>query len=308
MNSKDLTPKDFRINEANLKEKIKKSLRHLLYPLYTYLLNIYAKKIMFKGKLNFFDKIYLNQRGNSYSFHRRRINKFIPIKGKTILILGVGTGNDLISYIKYKPKKIICVDFYNYSKAWAQWAKLLNKFKIEIEFHQGKIENMDFIKSNSIDVVSSDAVFEHLKNFNLCLEEIYRVIKKDGYLYSTFGPLYNTFGGDHISGNDSLKNGYNHLLLSEESYKLYLNSFGEFNHDENDGRTWIYNNQFSKLKPNEYLDFLKDINFKKEYVSGIIEKKALVFYKKFNEKFLKLLVRNSFEDLIITGMTIIYRK
>lgn len=308
MNSRDYTPVDFRINEADLKEKLKKSLRHLIYPLYTYFLNIFAKRIIMKNKLNLFDKIYLNQRGNSYSFQRRRINKYVPIKGKTILILGVGTGNDLMSYVKYKPKKIICIDFFNYSKAWTQWVNLINKFNIEIEFHQGEIENMDFIKSDSIDIVSSDAVFEHLKNFNSCLKEIHRVIKKGGILYSTFGPLYYTFGGDHISGNDSLKNGYNHLLLSEESYKLYLNSFGEFNHDENDGRTWIYNDQFSRLKPIEYLDFLKDFNFKKEYVSGIIEKKALEFSKKFNKNFLKLLDINSFEDLIITGMTIIYRK
>jgi len=308
MNNRDLTPLGFKINEDNLKEKLKKSLRHLIYPLYTYFLNIFAKRIIMKDKLNLFDKIYLNQRGNSYSFHRKRINKYYPIKGKTILILGVGTGNDLMSYVKYKPKKIICIDFFNYSKAWTQWVNLLNKFKIEIEFHQGEIENMDFIKSDSIDIVSSDAVFEHLKNFNSCLEEIYRVIKKGGLLYSTFGPLYYTFGGDHISGNDSLKNGYNHLMLSEVQYKLYLNSFGEFNHDENDGRTWINNDQFSKLKPFDYLDNLNVCGFKREFVSGIIEEKAIEFSKKFDKKFKLLLKSHPYLALIITGMTIIYKK
>ena len=113
-------------------------------------------------------------------------------------------------------------------------------------------------------------------------------------------------GGDHIGGE--LKNGYNHLLLAKDAYHRHLQAQGEYKHHENDGRTWLYNDLFSYLKPHDYLDKLNNNNLFKEYVSGMIENRALNFKKKFPQDFEKLKTVTDEQSLILTGMTIIYRK
>ena len=83
---------------------------------------------------------------------------------------------------------------------------------------------------------------------------------------------------------------------------------GDFQHDEGDGRTWIFNDLFSYLRPSEYLETLNSANLKKEYVSGMIEKRALKFEKMYPEYFSQLRKGSDYMSLIITGMTIIFRK
>lgn len=304
-NKIDKTPKNFK---HTLDQKsFKKLIRKYIYPFYIFFNNLFLKKKYFK-KYNA-NLILKNQRGNDYASHRKRVNNNNKIKGSVILILGVGTGNDIESWLIYHPKKIICVDLFSYRKAWDELRKNFSgKYKTEIVFHQGLIENMSFLDSNSIDIVASDAVFEHLQNINDCLLEIKRVLKKGGVLYSTFGPLWFSFGGDHISGNDNIKNGYNHLTLNKNDYKSYLDSFGKYNHDENDGRTWIENNLFSYLKTEEYLEILNKHKFKKNYLILILEPKAYIFRKMFKPVFENLSNSHSIENLLITGVSIIYEK
>ena len=51
------------------------------------------------------------------------------------------------------------------------------------------------------------------------------MFKNRGFLYSTFGPLWYSWGGDHVSGVNDINNGYNHLLMNDREYKNYLSSF-----------------------------------------------------------------------------------
>ncbi|MFK7779644.1 MAG: class I SAM-dependent methyltransferase, partial [Candidatus Gracilibacteria bacterium] len=227
----DKTPENFFIKEENIKEKLKKPLRRFIYPL----LAIYKEanleqEYKLREKLGL-DMILANQRGNDYEAHRLRINKYKKLKDSTVLIIGIGTGRDLESWLKYKPKKIISIDYFNYQKAWDMRKKQYkDKYSTKLEFFQADILNMDMIKDNSIDIVGSDAVFEHINKFDTAIKELYRVLKKDGILYSTFGPLWYSWGGDHISGRNNLIDGYNHIKLSKDDYEKYLDSFGEFNH------------------------------------------------------------------------------
>lgn len=309
LDKQDMTPIYFKITSTSLKESIKKKLRLLFYPLHTTINDYFLeKKYSLKQKIDC-NKLYLGQRGNDYEVHRKRVNNFRKIQASTILIIGVGTGKDLESWLEYNPKKIIAVDYFNYEKAWSlRKESFKQKYQTEIQFHQADILNLDFIKDNSVDIIGSDAVFEHINQFELALKELYRVLKPTGLLYATFGPLWHTWNGDHISGTLNLKNGYNHILYSKEDYTKFLDSFSEFSHSEEDGRTWIYNNLFSYLRPLEYLDTLERVGFKKTYVSCVLEQQAIIFKKKFPDIFKLLQQNNSFEDLIIGGMTIIYEK
>lgn len=308
MDKTDYTPENFSIEKIPAKELLKSRLRSVIYPLLTGFRNTFFKKrFVFSSR---YDKLYLGQRGNDYLAHRKRIHEIANITNKTVLIIGCGKGNDLESWMNYKPKKIIAVDLFNYSKAWKlQKDHLYKKYGIEVEFVQSDVTKMDFLEDDTVDIIGSDAVFEHLNEFEKCLNEMKRVLSPKGIIYSTFGPLWYTWGGDHISGNDKFENGYNHILLDKEKYNQYLNSFGEYTHDSNDGRTWVYNNLFSYYKPTEYINSLQKLGFKFLWKSVILEPRAIDFLDDYPEKKDLLLNQQlTYEDLVVTGMTIIITK
>ena len=45
------------------------------------------------------------------------------LSDKTILVIGCGTGRDILSWMDAKPRKIIGVDHFNYARAWNEIKK-----------------------------------------------------------------------------------------------------------------------------------------------------------------------------------------
>ena len=306
----DKTPKNFELDKQKFLEKIKKPFRKFFYPLLAKIRQPYIEKHFKIKKVIGCDMVFLGQRGNDYEAHRTRVNLYKPIKDSAILIIGIGTGKDLESWLKYNPKEIVGIDYFSYKKAWEKIKEHYSeKFSTKLEFLNIDISNINEIyNENKFDIIGSDAVFEHINKFDDALKSLRMVLKDGGLLYATFGPLYYTWGGDHISGRDGLINGYNHLALTKEQYYRYLDTFGDFNHSEDDGRTWIYNNLFSYLKAKDYLKKLRDFGFKPVYSSCILEKRAIIFQKKYPKKFEVLCSKYGRENLLITGMTIICEK
>jgi ubiquinone/menaquinone biosynthesis C-methylase UbiE len=304
----DKTPADFKIEKEDKKEEFKKIVRQYLYPVYLKIKkNLIEKRFSFVKDIGF-NELFLGQKGNDYEAHRKRVNNLKNIHDSTVLIIGIGTGKDLESWLKYNPKKIIAVDYFNYEKSWSvRKEQYKNIYNTEIEFLQSDIIDMKKIASDSIDIIGSDAVFEHINRFEDAIVEMKRVLKKEGVLYANFGPLWNSFGGDHMSGSDDFKNGYNHIRLNKEKYNEYLETFGEFTHSEHDGRTWINNNLFSYLKASEYLNILEK-HLDKIYCSAIVDEKSLKYKEVFPTYFNQLTTKHGEENLLISGMTIIYDK
>jgi ubiquinone/menaquinone biosynthesis C-methylase UbiE len=303
----DKTPINFVIKKDNIKEQLKKIVRKFLYPPYLSIKSKSIEKRFSHVKNMGMNEIFLGQRGNDYDAHRRRINTFRAVKNSTVLIIGIGTGKDLESWLKYKPKKIIAIDYFDYTKAWKMRIKQYEtKFNTQIEFLQADIIDLKTIENDSIDIVGSDAVFEHINQFSKAIIELKRVLNKGGILYSNFGPLWYSWGGDHISGSDDFINGYNHIRLDKNEYNKYLDSFGEFTHSEHDGRTWIKNNLFSYLKPQEYLAVLESQCLEKLYTSCIVDEKSLKYKKLHYDVYVDLVNKFEEKNLMVSGMTIIY--
>jgi ubiquinone/menaquinone biosynthesis C-methylase UbiE len=159
-------------------------------------------------------------------------------------------------------------------------------------------------------VVSSDAVFEHIKNLPVVLSEFSRVLKPGGLLYASFGPLWYGYGGDHISGYDDVKSGYSHLLMSKADYICYISRLGEFERNEDDGRTWVESDLFSKLLPTQYIDVLEDAGFERLFVSAMIDPLAMraLLDKTLRNALTSKYPNISIVDFAISAMTIIYRQ
>ncbi|OUX80446.1 MAG: hypothetical protein CBC19_01275 [Oceanospirillales bacterium TMED59] len=307
LDTNDKTPKEFRIINESFIEKFKKILRRYLYPIYLSTMKGFINKKFGHLKKIGVGEIFLGYRGTDYEALRKRVNRIKTIKHSTILIIGVGTGRDLESWLQYEPKKIIAVDYFNYTRAWKLRKEYFNKkYKTEIIFLQADITDLKKIENKSIDIVGSDAVFEHVKRFDEAIEELTRVLKKNGILYANFGPLWHSWGGDHISGTDNFINAYNHLRLNKKNYSDYLETFGEYSFHEQDGRTWIKNDMFSYLKPKEYLDIIEKNGLIRKYTSCVIDKRTLKYQNLHPNTYNELVSKFGENNLLITGMTIIY--
>lgn len=250
------------------------------------------------------------QRGNDFEAHRRRINKLFPLEGRNLLIAGCGTGRDIISWLAYGPRLVVGVDLFRYDHAWSLLHQQVSRKypHVELEFTQSDLSHMERFESSSFDLIGSDAVFEHVQNLPDVLREFYRVLRPGGVVYATFGPLWYCWGGDHISGYDAIASGYNHLVLGRPAYTKYLDSLGAFEHSEHDGRTWIENGLFSYLRPTQYIDALEKAGFHRAYVALLIEPRAIKCLRENPDLATRLLDTYAKFDLIVTGMTIIYRK
>ncbi len=105
------------------------------------------------------------------------INKFTKkFTNKTILDIGCGDGQFLEEL--HKSRKEANLIGLDYSKYKLKKAKL----RLPFEFNQCNLEDGIPLQESSISVAYSGEVIEHIYNPDLMLDEIYRVLKKNGLL------------------------------------------------------------------------------------------------------------------------------
>lgn len=304
----DHTPDRYCLPNAGKIDSIKRILRRFVYPVYNALIHSFLARRY--STADFQPDLWLwGQRGHDYERHRRRVARFMHIPGSRIMVAGCGTARDLESWVNFQPQRIVGVDLFSYERAWSLWKQRFGKIapNVEVSFMQADLARLRGIPDASFDVVSSDAVFEHLKNLPEVLEEFHRILRVGGVLYAAFGPLWFGWGGDHVSGYDAPTSGYNHLILEGDAYQRYLEDLGEYIHSEHDGRTWIKHDLFSRLKPREYLEYLEMAGFERLFVSAIIDPNTCVCLKNSNLHE-RLLSQFDLLDIQVSGMSIIFQK
>lgn len=142
------------------------------------------------------------------------INNF-EIKGKRILEIGGSVPDEFVE--KLEIGQWVSVDPLNDERD--------NKNDYYI-YHQTEAINVPY-PDDYFDYVFSSNAFEHIQQLNEVLNEIHRVLKKGGIVYSHFGPIWSGPDGHHLEDvrlehevlnfweNNSLPH-YAHLVHSKE--------------------------------------------------------------------------------------------
>ena len=303
----DHTPDDFVLPRESLVERLIKSpIRRYIYPAYNFFIHQRLSRKYQDSVLR--PNLWLwGNRGNDYARNRRRVNRILPLSGKNILIVGCGFGRDVDSWLPYRPAHLVGVDYLNYDKAWCRLRQDAQERypATRLDFFQADITDLSRFSDASFDLVGSDAVFEHVTDIGSVLKELHRVLRPGGILYAAYGPLWHCWGGDHISGFDEIAAGYNHILLEQDAYKVYLDSaVRKVNFNDLYSRYGL----FSYLRPAEYPSALADTGFERLFCGIVIEPKALRCLKEYPHLRTRLLKENTEIDLITDGMIVIYKR
>ncbi|MBA3921776.1 MAG: class I SAM-dependent methyltransferase, partial [Nostocaceae cyanobacterium] len=264
--------------------------KRLVYFLGRPLLSAYNCRYLSRNTLTTFKPSFVLL-GRGMPFETRRLwgAALCNIKESTILVQGTGTGWDVLSWARLKPKKIIATDLFEFKESWEQIAAYCQDlFGVDVEFHQSPLENNSFLSDASIDLCASDTVFEHCLDLKSVLKESLRVLKPGGTLYASYGPLWFCAGGDHFSGRGGLKNAFNHLLLEPEEYMKYFKEFLKEDEDFQSGGRYVEIDLFSRLNTQQYYNLFQESGFKTNSFILQISPTSLAFNQEFPSLFLQL--------------------
>lgn len=110
--------------------------------------------------------------------------KKIPnIKGKTVLCIGCGTGEECQHIKSLGAKRVVGIDISN------ERINFLKKTIPNLEFHTMDMEKLNF-PDNSFDFIYSSLALHYSKDWTKILTKVSRILKKNGtFLFSTHHPV-----------------------------------------------------------------------------------------------------------------------
>ena len=256
----------------------------------------------------------LGARGLPLESRRSWGSKYLKkVREAVVLVQGTGTGWDVISWAKLRPRQIIATDMFPFEDSWEEITRYCyDHFQVTVDFRVSAIEDVSFLDSNRVDLIASDAVYEHCRDLPGVMRESFRILKPGGCIYASYGPLYFCAGGDHFSGRGGLEHSFNHLLLDPEAYQRYLEAYQEEIEDFQGGARYLELNLFSYLTTRQYLDIYQRAHFVVKELILEISQDALQFKKMHPDKFdflvNKYKDRCCQDDLLIKTNLIILQK
>src|SRR6266404_3232981 len=166
--------------------------KRVLYALARPALSIINSRTLSKETLKRFKPaLVLSTRGMPLETRRIWAVKRLNVRSAVILVQGTGTGWDVISWARLRPRRIVASDLFDFTQPWQEIKDYCTRqFGVPVEFHQAALEDHAFISNGAIDLCVSDAVLEHCKNLVAVMRESFRILRPGGSLYATYGPLW----------------------------------------------------------------------------------------------------------------------
>lgn len=233
----------------------------------------------------------LGARGMPLETRRRWGAKYLADLGQaTLLVQGTGTGWDVISWARLRPRRIIATDLFPFEEAWREITRYcLERYRVPVEFRTAPLEDHGFLDSGSIDLIASDAVYEHCRDLPQVIRESLRLLRPGGCLYASYGPLYFCAGGDHVSGQGGLEHGYNHLRLNQVAYQRYVEEHRPAVEATFGGVPYLEMDLFSRLTTAEYLTIYREAGLVVKELILEVSQQALDYKKQFPREFQEIL-------------------
>ncbi len=143
----------------------------------------------------------------------RRFGHQPDFKDKTILDFGCGHGSLCVDLAKNGARSVNGIDLEDKLLNFANenLKKNYSQFVSKIEFTKKDLLKTNFNKE--FDIIVTKDTFEHTLNLSEVLDKFYEILKKGGKVFAGFGPLYNSFNGDH--GRTQLKFPWLHVIFSD---------------------------------------------------------------------------------------------
>ncbi len=135
----------------------------------------------------------------------------VNLHGKTVLEIGCKYGGMQASLLEAGVNRSYGLDLDHGALVYGQ-AKLASSERIDLVL--GNAENIP-LQAESIDMVVSDATFEHIHAIDLTLHEIARVLRPGGWLFAKFSPTWLTYNGPHLIKCIPIP--WAHLVFSEQT-------------------------------------------------------------------------------------------
>ena len=250
-------------------------IKYLIYSIYLCLVGKFFS-VFYKGKFGF---VLPSQRGNNRFYNHSKVceifhrnNKKMP---RSCLIVGCGIGSDIRGLSRLGLQEIVGIDLFDYE---TEFNELQRRFPdMSISFIQGDLASSlkSFIPEGKyFDIIISDAVLEHLNTIISDFEEISVYLRSSSrseksVFYSCFGPIWDSFGGDHVSGAIDPKDGLAHLWMDDEQYAEFIDSHTDAFGNECE-RIWIDKSLFSFFQVDDYLSLI-DNHFVVLYSKAILD-------------------------------------
>jgi SAM-dependent methyltransferase len=301
----DFSPHDFEVIDEPV--GLKGRLRPIVHPVLINLHEPFLRRRIGDLELSTDYQMVWGNRGGGTPFLSHKVKRYLRLKDKRMLVLGVGFGPELQYWAPHEPAYIAGTEVLNYEKAWATVKH--HYHDTDIEFFRTEGSDLSCFEDGSFDFATSTAVLEHVQDVPAMMAETARVLRPEGIAGLCFGPLWNTFGGDHFSGNDAFENGYNHVLLDEEAYEAYLDAVPLREGGLADGRVWIRQKLFSYLRANDYVDIFQqkfDILFLRVHLSI----KGLEYRAKYPDRYREMVRKRKLSDKepLIGAMEVFLRR
>ncbi len=143
----------------------------------------------------------------------RRFKHKPNLKNKSVLDFGCGHGALCVDLANSGAETVIGIDLEEKLLDFAKenlnqnYSQLLSK----IEFKKKNLLNENFDKK--FDLIVTKDTFEHTLNLPDVLDKFYDILERGGKVYAGFGPLYNSFNGDH--GRTQLMLPWLHVILPD---------------------------------------------------------------------------------------------
>lgn len=167
------------------------------------------------------------------------------LQGSTALLLGAGAGEEADLLASRGVGHVIGADLESHGQKWPLRRAQLARVGVRSTFSLMDAARLG-LRDESVDLVFSQSLLEHVVDMDSMLEETHRVLNPAGAFVAWFGPLWATFGRPHVT-----ELAYGHLLVTEKELRERAQAVGG---------GWEYSLEqgpFNRYRYQDYLDRIR---------------------------------------------------